>query len=233
MKTRRSYALAGSLGVTLAFSLVLAVGLLSTGSEAVAEGESEGATAGEAAPGQADGQVEGIKVHGHWTIEVRDPDGSLVERQEFDNALDPAGNGILTRILGRVQSVGNWQVWTRSPTSSVCQTAGTGAIECYIVESGDPDTGDNYFATLSVSVPGSAPFSLNLSGYLTAQQDGTIESVAAVVKTCGGGVAPTACVGASVPPLEATTWVTATTLPAPVAALTGQQVLVNVVISFS
>jgi len=31
--------------------------------------------------------TEGIKVHGRWTIEVREPDGTVVERREFENAL--------------------------------------------------------------------------------------------------------------------------------------------------
>lgn len=35
------------------------------------------------------GQSEGIKVHGHWVIEVRNPDGSLVNRVEFENSIDP------------------------------------------------------------------------------------------------------------------------------------------------
>jgi len=35
------------------------------------------------------GSHEGITVHGHWTIEVRNPDGSLVRRVEFENSLDP------------------------------------------------------------------------------------------------------------------------------------------------
>ncbi len=37
------------------------------------------------------GQSEGIKVHGHWIIEVRNPDGKVVERREFENSLDPGG----------------------------------------------------------------------------------------------------------------------------------------------
>lgn len=36
-----------------------------------------------------DASHEGIKVHGHWTIEVRNPDGSLVRYVEFENSLDP------------------------------------------------------------------------------------------------------------------------------------------------
>jgi hypothetical protein len=35
------------------------------------------------------GSHEGITVHGHWTIEVRNPDGSLVRHVEFENSLDP------------------------------------------------------------------------------------------------------------------------------------------------
>jgi len=35
----------------------------------------------------AKGQHEGIKVHGHWIIEVKNPDGSLAKRVEFENSL--------------------------------------------------------------------------------------------------------------------------------------------------
>jgi hypothetical protein len=37
------------------------------------------------------GRHEGIKVHGHWTIEVHNPDGSLVRHVEFDNTAGDAG----------------------------------------------------------------------------------------------------------------------------------------------
>jgi hypothetical protein len=40
----------------------------------------------------------GIKVHGHWTIDVKNPDGSVASHREFENAL--AGGGtLLSRIL--------------------------------------------------------------------------------------------------------------------------------------
>jgi hypothetical protein len=35
-----------------------------------------------------DGSHEGITIHGHWTIEVHNPDGSLVRHVEFENSLD-------------------------------------------------------------------------------------------------------------------------------------------------
>jgi Na+-transporting methylmalonyl-CoA/oxaloacetate decarboxylase gamma subunit len=37
----------------------------------------------------AKGTHEGIKVHGHWTIEVKNPDGKLVTHREFENSLAP------------------------------------------------------------------------------------------------------------------------------------------------
>jgi hypothetical protein len=54
-------------------------------------------------------QQEGIKVHGHWTIEVRDPDGRLVERRQFENALVPTGAGVLARALFHFDDGNNFQ----------------------------------------------------------------------------------------------------------------------------
>ena len=50
------------------------------------------------------GPHEGIQVHGHWTIEVRNSDGTLAEKREFENAY--AGNTFLAGMLARKNSVG-------------------------------------------------------------------------------------------------------------------------------
>lgn len=42
-----------------------------------------------AEPAGAKAISTGIQVHGHWTIEVRNPDGSLVRHVEFENSIDP------------------------------------------------------------------------------------------------------------------------------------------------
>lgn len=47
-----------------------------------------------------DGKHEGIKVHGHWTIDVKNPDGTLVRHVEFENSLDP-GFSIPNPTAGR------------------------------------------------------------------------------------------------------------------------------------
>lgn len=59
------------------------------------------------------GQHEGIKVHGHWTIEVRNPDGKLVTHREFENSLTlglQEGSSLLTGLLGRAQVTGSWEI---------------------------------------------------------------------------------------------------------------------------
>ncbi|MEA3511148.1 MAG: hypothetical protein U9R51_06910 [Actinomycetota bacterium] len=52
---------------------------------------------------------EGIQVHGHWTIEVRNPDGSLDEHIEFDNALEADGARLLAELLA-----GGLTVWNEN-----------------------------------------------------------------------------------------------------------------------
>jgi len=45
------------------------------------------------------GNHEGITVHGHWTIEVKNPDGTVTARREFENAIKPTGMSYLASLL--------------------------------------------------------------------------------------------------------------------------------------
>jgi hypothetical protein len=75
-------------------------------------------TAGGAAePGR--GQSEGIKVHGGWTIEIRNPDGSLASRHEFENALY-GGQQLLAGLLGNVYSDVTWGIWMWGTAGGNC-----------------------------------------------------------------------------------------------------------------
>ena len=76
------------------------------------------------------GQHESIKVHGHWTIEVRNADGSLVRHVEFENSLDgghtipnptagqppliaPGGAALLSGVLSgqwSAPAAASWQI---------------------------------------------------------------------------------------------------------------------------
>lgn len=48
---------------------------------------------------QERGTREGIKVHGHWTIDIKNPDGSLASHHEFENALVQSGQTALSSVL--------------------------------------------------------------------------------------------------------------------------------------
>jgi hypothetical protein len=115
------------------------------------------------------GQAEGIKVHGGWTIELHNPDGTRAARHEFNNALLPQGGDFLARILGAGQTVGVWGV----TLSSVAGQSPCG-VTCFLRQ----DAGPNDTA-LVVEVPAAGPHAgrLVMRGHVVATQDGSIQSV--------------------------------------------------------
>jgi hypothetical protein len=84
------------------------------------------------------GPQEGIKIHGHWVIEVRNPDGTLATRREFENSLETQGQQNLAALLARAASGGHWLISFDGFTSGPCPDAfrSSGGKECVIGESG-------------------------------------------------------------------------------------------------
>ena len=188
------------------------------------------------------GQHEGIKVHGHWTIEVRNRDGSLANRREFENSLAPVDAGGLAVILSRQFSVGGWWVAFvdhASPTADLCKAAfsnGAGG-QCLIAEN-TPTLGYADSLNLTVSASGQtattiAPIILNLSGSVNVPTAGTIDYVASFFQTCPATVAPSACLTSGSPNSLNNVVFTTAGLGAPVSVAAGQTVAVTVVITFS
>ncbi len=173
---------------------------------------------------------EGIKVHGSWTIEVRNLDGTLAERREFENAFIGAEG--LSNFLSRDNSVGGWYVILNNGDISLCPFHNAlGPAAGLIVESSFAVNADNVFKNLTVSSPNSGPDTskLILSGTATANQNGTITIVEAGVTALPGNVAPS-------PSYDGGNYgspFTQTSLSSPVSLSTGQQVSVTVKISFS
>lgn len=91
-----------------------------------------------AAKPSAKGQHEGVKVHGHWTIEVRNPDGKLVSHTEFENALvQPGGaENLAAMLLGGVV-VGGYVIDLGSDTTGLKGPCATNAkvTGCFLVGS--------------------------------------------------------------------------------------------------
>jgi hypothetical protein len=86
-------------------SAATAKGSSSPAAKPAADVETEAATTANAPASPvekppAKGQHEGITVHGHWTIEVKNPDGTRASRVEFENSLvQPGGAEDLTLLL--------------------------------------------------------------------------------------------------------------------------------------
>src|SRR5262249_34009856 len=56
------------------------------------------------------GPGDGIKFHGHWTIDVKNPDGSLASHHEFENALIGSGALALSLVLAHDSTIQNSQL---------------------------------------------------------------------------------------------------------------------------
>jgi hypothetical protein len=165
---------------------------------------------------------QGIKVHGHWTIEVSNPNGSLVSRREFENNL--SSPKALAGVLGRQNSVGSWAIFL-TPTSD---TTGCGFF-CRIFEpnvgaSTAPDTSTNLLVTVT-----NIGSTLTLSGSIAAPSSLQIGTVYTRVGLCAASTSATSCSAGGSTLMD----FTGTTLAAPIAAQAGQTIAVTVTISFS
>ena len=184
------------------------------------------------------GHSEGIQVHGHWTIEVREPDGALVSRQEIDNDLQAGGAKRLSMVLGRRSSVGKWWITMSDigvTARGACLLPDGSPVSCTIIEG--PDLGvapSAFFPNLTVQVPESGPNQdkLVLSGTVTAARDGYITRVQSNFRTCPASVAPADCPASLEVDVEEGS-VFSTTDFNDVRVRTGQQILTTGVFSFS
>jgi hypothetical protein len=164
---------------------------------------------GQASPAVAaqprnNGKTEGIKIHGHWVIEVRNPDGTVVTHREFENSLSQSSGAVLLgSTLGRQYSIGTWMLALGTPggTTAPCinTSSGNKPWACYIFETGvtvptpsslyTTGTNGNSFTTLTFSSGGN----LILTGTAVAGNNGTIDSVQSSNWYCLSNVLPSAC----------------------------------------
>jgi hypothetical protein len=94
------------------------------------------APAGQPSAGESQpkGSHEGIQIHGHWTIEVKNPDGKLVTHREFENGLSNLGGAsLLSGILAGAVTPGSWWVNLESSNGDaivVAQPGSSAATGC-------------------------------------------------------------------------------------------------------
>jgi len=132
----------------------------------------------------ARGPTEGITVHGHWRIEVLDPDGTLVSTTELENALVEFGAQTLVNSLTGLGVVGGWLVVLYDTTGAQlpCDD-GSGASHCNIGES-DVDYGTIPLHSSDLTVTRSLPWTFSLAGSVTVAYSTSIDRVGTITKVC-------------------------------------------------
>jgi hypothetical protein len=197
--------------------------------------ESAATVTGESSSGQQGGPGEDIKVHGNWTIEVREPDGTLVSHSEFENALYQSGAATLSWVLGRKKTMGIWYI-QMGMADLPCHSDFIGANSgCFVIEPSSGKTDSIFFKNLTVDVPttGADAYKLVLSGNFTAHHEYTLHEVVTGTYLCDPTAAPSSnC--------ETSGWSFGSTFSgysfpsgSNVHVLAGQQVLVTVKFSFN
>ena len=176
---------------------------------------------------------EGIKVHGHWTIVVRNADGSVASRHEFENSLVSGGGDLaLAEILGRfVAIVGPWAV---DFGGIACDSSGA---QCFVAETAFQSNVPNQplvFRNLVLQAPNvgtnaQPQYGIALSGTAKFSVPNNIATVRTFISVCSPG--SNAC-----PPTVGGLYVhnvTARSLATPIAVQAGQSVDVTVILTFS
>lgn len=113
MNKQMTFKLAETLRMTAAVFLMLMLGAIYP----TAMSDVNAQTQSKAGASSHGGPKEGLKIHGHWVIEVRDPDGRLVTRREFNNALTSHGAVVLAFLLSRQSNAGKWAIMLQGPSS--------------------------------------------------------------------------------------------------------------------
>ena len=199
---------------------------------AIAAGAAVGASAQE-----APGPREGIKVHGHWIIEVNNPDGTRAQYREFENALVAQGAGALSRILGLQVVPSTWFVWVGSNTSAdICQRVPGVIISCGITTplGAQGASPTEFFPNLTVTAPTSGPNAgkLVFSGQATSTSPNpsSIGYVLTQMWMCPSTQLPgTGCMSAGITQANITQAQVTPSIP----IQPGQVIQVTVIISFS
>jgi hypothetical protein len=139
------------------------------------------------------GPQEGIKVHGHWVIEVRNSDGTRANHVEFENALDPSGHYLLAHSLVGGGPPVLWSLLVGSSSVQLCPSTNpvspTWLGACVITapsSAGPAFNAPGIFKNLSVNATGDlavgsgADSTFILKGSATAEAGGTIDTVRSV-----------------------------------------------------
>jgi hypothetical protein len=148
---------------------------------------------------EARGKTEGIKVHGHWVLEIRNPDGSVASRKEFENSLATGtGNGavLIAQLLAGGVTAGPWAVIIGVVTGGASYSlfAAQTAALCSYLSSSPPV----YPCSSSLTISGTGAGQLIFQGSTPATTAaGGVAGVGTEVFTCANNTGPQSCLAQS------------------------------------
>lgn len=178
-----------------------------------------------APPDRRGGPHEGLTVHGHWTLEVRNPDGSVAGRYEFENSL-AQGSDVLPVLLTGQKMPGAWEIQVLGnagicPASSTCLTTNF------------PPTSNPGTDLVVSQVPATANSraALSFTGSVKVSGNGQIVQVATVLHSCSPGTFAATCLAD--PTATSATFTARDLTGSPVSVGAGQTVLITVAITLT
>jgi hypothetical protein len=194
---------------------------------------------------KGNGKQEGIKVHGHWIIEVKDPAGKVITHREFENSLVTTGGGqngpaaLTDFLLGYAVPYGYYIIMSTTADVesgvAVAYSPSWASLEC-----NGNNTEPYAIACTLVAAPIANGFSL--SAAVPDAPAGTIGYVTTRVSMCSNGnpptgpttISPASCLMNELPSnVTAFNYdFTEANVPTPIPVSAGQTVQVTVQITF-
>jgi hypothetical protein len=144
----------------------------------------------EAAQKPAPGINQGVKMHGHWIIDIKNPDGTLAQHHEFENSIQYDGQNYLVGLLSGYASPGAMGIYFTAPTNGTAPCAATYnfcAIVTSLTTAPAVNLCGNYYCATGLTITptfGVGP-TLKLAGSITANEAGTIGTVGTTMNGCG------------------------------------------------
>lgn len=177
------------------------------------------------------GPTEGIKVHGHWTIDIKNADGTLASHHEFENAF--VNPEMLANILMGGNTPGGWRIRLASNNNAADMPCGP-SKPCLIrqphaVPANYEGESTNLAVSLVLPAAPTPSAVLHFDGSITAGQGSPrIAAVTSQLSICSGFTAPSQCLNPSY-----VVDITEHLLAAPITVAPGQIIQVTVDITIS
>lgn len=211
---------------------------------------------GEATPGDA--QHQNIKMHGHWIIDIKNPDGTLADHRDFHNSLQYDGAEYLLALMAGYWVPSDYEIFLQPSNGSAgpCTPPTNGIPGCVIVRSlatqpalDGCGSGGYYCATgltTTYTLSFSSASSMVLAGSITATQAGSLTFVSTVAGYCQNSstsgaipttpenISPASCTATPASQAAYIVEISSAGLSnSPISVASGQIIQVTVTISFS